>query len=148
MEQAFASIDRALELRPNFSAALNEKARALWSLQLLDEAFAAFHKSLAVDPGNAHTIWNLALLQMLTGDFERGWLGREARWKASLGLVDRGFSQPLWLGDQPIEGKTILLHADEALGDAIQFARYVPIVAALMPTRHWAMQFSLRAMCP
>src|SRR6266702_2917791 len=131
MEQAFASIDRALELRPNFSAALNEKARALWSLQLLDKAFAAFHKSLAVDPGNAHTIWNLALLQMLTGDFERGWLGREARWKASLGLVDRGFSQPLWLGDQPIEGKTILLHADEALGDAIQFARYVPIVAAL-----------------
>jgi Flp pilus assembly protein TadD len=132
MEQAFACIDRALDLRPNFSAALNEKARALWSLQLLDEAFAAFHKSLAVDPSNADTIWNLALLQMLTGDFERGWLGREARWKASsLGLADRGFSQPLWLGDQPIEGKTILLHADEALGDSIQFARYAPIVAAL-----------------
>jgi Flp pilus assembly protein TadD len=131
MEQAFASIHRALELRPNFSAALNEKARALWSLQLLDEAFAAFEKSLAIDPGNAQTIWNLALLQMLTGDFERGWLGREARWKASLGLVDRGYSQPLWLGDQPIEGKTVLLHADEALGDSIQFARYVPIVAAL-----------------
>ncbi|WP_082908230.1 tetratricopeptide repeat protein [Bradyrhizobium neotropicale] len=131
MEQALASIDRALALRPNFSAALNEKARALWSLQLLDEAFAAFHKSLAVDPSNAHTIWNLALLQMLTGDFERGLSGREARWKASLGLVDRGFSCPLWLRDQPIEGKTILLHADEGLGDTIQFARYVPLVAAL-----------------
>ncbi|WP_197090905.1 tetratricopeptide repeat protein [Bradyrhizobium sp. LTSP849] len=132
MEQAFAGFDRALALRPNFSAALNEKARALWSLHLLDEAFAAFHQSLAVDPGNADTIWNLALLQMLTGDFERGWSGREARWKASsLGLVDRGFSQPLWLGDEPIEGKTILLHADEALGDAIQFARYAPIVAVL-----------------
>ena len=132
MEQAFASFDRALALRPNFSAALSEKARALWGLQLLDEAFAAFHKSLAVDPGNALTIWNLALLQMLTGDFERGWLGREARWKASsLGLVDRGFSQPLWLRDQPLEGKTILLHADEGLGDSIQSARYVPFVAAL-----------------
>jgi Flp pilus assembly protein TadD len=132
MEQAFASFDRALALRPNFSAALNEKARALWSLQLLDEAFATFHRSLAVDPGNADTIWNLALLQMLTGDFERGWLGREARWTApSLGLAQRAFSQPLWLGDQPIDGKTILLHADEALGDSIQFARYVPMVAAL-----------------
>jgi Flp pilus assembly protein TadD len=130
-EQALASIDRALALRPDFSAALTEKARLLWSLQLLDGAFAAFHRSLEVDPGNAHTIWNLALLQMLTGDFERGWRGREARWKASLGLVDRGFSQPLWLGEQPIEGKTILLHADEALGDSIQFARYVPMVAAL-----------------
>ena len=132
MEQAFASFDRALALRPNFSAALSEKARALWGLQLLDEAFAAFHKSLAVDPGNALTTWNLALLQMLTGDFERGLSGREARWKASsLGLVDRGFSQPLWLRDQPLEGKTILLHADEGLGDSIQFARYVPFVAAL-----------------
>ncbi|QPF90365.1 tetratricopeptide repeat protein [Bradyrhizobium commune] len=131
MEQALACIDRALAIRPNFSAALTEKARALWSLQLLDEAFAAFHQALAVDPGNPHTIWNLALLQMLTGDFERGWRGREARWNASLGLVDRGLSQALWLRDRPIDGKTILLHADEALGDSIQFARYVPMVAAL-----------------
>jgi Flp pilus assembly protein TadD len=132
MEQAFASFDRALALRPNFSAALNEKARALWSVQSLDEAFAAFHQSLAIEPGNADTIWNLALLQMLTGDFERGLSGREARWKASsLGLIDRGFSEALWLRDKPLEGKTILLHADEALGDSIQFARYVPFVAAL-----------------
>lgn len=132
MEQAFASFDRALALRPNFAAALNEKARALWSLQLLDEAFAAFRQSQALEPGNADTIWNLALLQMLTGDFERGLPGREARWKASsLGLADRGFSQALWLGDQALDGKTILLHADEALGDSIQFARYAPLVAAL-----------------
>lgn len=132
MEQAFASFDRALALRPHFVAALNEKARALWSLQLLDEAFAAFRQSQALEPGNADTIWNLALLQMLTGDFERGLAGREARWKArSLGLADRGFSQALWLGDQPLEGKTILLHADEALGDSIQFARYVSLVAEL-----------------
>lgn len=132
MEQAFASFDRALALRPHFAAALNEKARALWSLQLLDEAFAVFHQSQALEPGNADTIWNLALLQMLTGDFERGLPGREARWKApSLGLGGRRFVQPLWLGDQPLEGKTILLHADEALGDSIQFARYVPLVAAL-----------------
>ncbi|MGX4773658.1 tetratricopeptide repeat protein [Bradyrhizobium guangdongense] len=132
MEQAFACFDRALALRPNFPAALNEKARALWSQLLLDEAFAIFYQSLAIDPGNADTIWNLALLQMLTGDFERGWRGREVRWKASsLGLAGRSFSQPLWLGEQSIEGKTILLHADEALGDSIQFARYVPMVAAL-----------------
>lgn len=132
MEQAFASFNRALALRPNFAAALNEKARALWSLQLLDEAFAAFHQSQALEPDNADTIWNLALLQMLTGDFERGLPGREARWRApSLGLGERRFVQPLWLRDQPLEGKTILLHADEALGDSIQFARYVPLVAAL-----------------
>jgi len=132
MEQAFASIDRALELRPDFASALSNRAVALSRVQLLDEAFAAFHRSLAIDPNDARTIFSLALLQLLTGDFERGWLGREARWKVpSLGHADRGFPQPLWLGDQPIEGKTILLHADEGLGDAIQFARYAPMVAAL-----------------
>ena len=131
MQQALARFDRALELRPDFTAVLNNKALALVNLQLLDEASATFHRSLAVDPNHAPTTYNLATLQLLTGDFARGWPGREARWKLPVGLLDRGFSQPLWLGDQSIEGKTILLHSDEGLGDAIQFARYVPMVAAL-----------------
>jgi Flp pilus assembly protein TadD len=130
LERAFACFDRALAVRPDFVAVLNNKAVVLLHLQRLDEAFATLQKSLAVAPNDAQTIFNLANLQLLTGDFERGWRGREARFSAA-GLIDRGFSQGLWLGDQPIRGKTILLHSDEGLGDAIQFARYVPMVAAL-----------------
>jgi hypothetical protein len=131
LEQAFACFDRALALRPDFHAVLNNKAVVLLHLQLLDEAFATLHRSLAAVPNDAQTLFYLATLQLLTGDFERGWLAREARWRLpSVGLVDRGFSQALWRGDQPLEGKTILLHSDEGLGDAIQFARYVPMVAA------------------
>ncbi len=132
LEQAFACFDRALALRPDFHAVLNNKAVILLHLQMLDEAFATLHRSLAAAPDDAQTLFYLATLQLLTGDFERGWTAREARWRLpSVGLVDRGFSQPLWRGDQPLEGKTILLHSDEGLGDAIQFARYVPMVAAL-----------------
>lgn len=132
LEQAFACFDRALALRPNFHAVLNNKAVVLLHLQLLDEAFATLQRSLAAAPNDAQTLFYLATLQLLTGDFERGWLAREARWRLpSIGLVDRGFSQGLWIGDQPLEGKTILLHSDEGLGDAILFARYVPMVAAL-----------------
>ncbi|QAU46627.1 tetratricopeptide repeat protein [Bradyrhizobium guangzhouense] len=132
LEQAFACFDRALALRPDFHAVLNNKAVVLLHLQMLDEAFAALHRSLAAAPDDAQTLFYLATLQLLTGDFERGWAAREARWRLpSVGLVDRGFSQPLWRGDRPLEGKTILLHSDEGLGDAIQFARYVPMVAAL-----------------
>lgn len=132
LEQAFACFDRALALRPDFHAVLNNKAVVLLHLQLLDEAFATLQRSLAAAPNDAQTLFYLATLQLLTGDFERGWLAREARWRLpSVGLVDRGFSQGLWNGDQPLEGKTILLHSDEGLGDAIQFARYVPMVAAL-----------------
>lgn len=132
LEQAFACFDRALALRPDFHAVLNNKAVVLLHLQLLDEAFATLQRSLAAAPNDAQTLFYLATLQLLTGDFERGWLAREARWRLpSVGLVDRGFSKPLWRGGQPLEGKTILLHSDEGLGDAIQFARYVPMVAAL-----------------
>ncbi|WP_439409884.1 tetratricopeptide repeat protein [Bradyrhizobium sp. DASA03076] len=131
LEQAFACFDRALALRPDFHAVLNNKAVVLLHLQMLDEAFATLRKSLAAAPDDAQTLFYLATLQLLTGDFAHGWLAREARWRLpSIGLVDRGFSQALWRGDQPLAGKTILLHSDEGLGDAIQFARYVPMVAA------------------
>ncbi|MCG2630152.1 tetratricopeptide repeat protein [Bradyrhizobium sp. WYCCWR 13023] len=131
LEQAFACFDRALALRPDSHAVLNNKAVVLLHLQMLDEAFATLHRSLAAAPDDAQTLFYLATLQLLTGDFERGWPAREARWRLpSVGLVDRGFSKPLWRGERPLEGKTILLHSDEGLGDAIQFARYVPMVAA------------------
>ncbi|MDH6258016.1 tetratricopeptide repeat protein [Bradyrhizobium sp. BR13661] len=132
LEQAFACFDSALALRPDFHAVLNNKAVVLLHLQLIDEAFSTLRRSLAAAPNDAQTLFYLATLQLLTGDLEHGWLAREARWRLpSVGLVDRGFTKPLWRGDQPIEGKTILLHSDEGLGDAIQFARYVPMVAAL-----------------
>src|SRR6201999_1002890 len=45
-------------------------------------------------------------------------------------LTARDFPQPLWLGEEDIAGKTILLHSEQGFGDTIQFCRYVPLVAA------------------
>ncbi len=129
-EESLEWFDRAIALRPDFALALNNKGHSLTELQRVDEAFACYARSLEIDPENPKTHWNLALLQMLVGDFERGLVGRESRWKLGL-MHDPQFTQPRWLGESSIEGKTILLYADEGIGDSFQFARYIPMVAAL-----------------
>ena len=129
-EEALGWFDRALEHLPNAIEILNNKANLLQQLQRFEEALALYDDIRARRLNNATTDWNLALLQMLLGDFEAGWAGREARWSISDPSPYPNFSQQMWLGKEPIEGKTILIHVDEGLGDTIQFVRYVPEVAA------------------
>jgi len=137
--------DRSLELQPNSALTLTNKAIALAELRRFDEAFAAYHQAMAIDPSHAVADWNLALLQLLTGNFEAGWAGREARWKIpALSSRYPKLSQPMWLGKESIEGKTILINVDEGLGDTIQFARYVPMVAELGARVILAVQEPLR----
>jgi Flp pilus assembly protein TadD len=126
-EEALSWFDRALEIRPDAVETLNNKAFSLARLHRFDEAFAVYARSKAAAPDNAWTDFNVALLQMLTGSFTAGWLGREARLRLQ---PYPDFRQPRWFGDQDIAGKTILLYADEGLGDSIQFIRYVPMVTA------------------
>jgi tetratricopeptide (TPR) repeat protein len=131
-EEALPWFDQSLALRPASATASRDKAIALVELHRFDEAFAGYRRALAIDPGDAITHWNLALLQMLTGDFEAGWAGCEARLKIpSLSAGYPKFPQPMWLGTEPLAGKTIVVCADEGLGDSIQFVRYVPMLAKL-----------------
>jgi tetratricopeptide (TPR) repeat protein len=129
--EALPWFDKALARLPEAVVLLNNKAMLLAQLGLLDEAFALYRHIKTIHPHDATTDWNLALLQLLTGNFEAGWAGRESRWSKTDPFPYPKFSQPMWLGKEPVAGKTILIQADEGLGDTIQFARYVPMVAAL-----------------
>jgi tetratricopeptide (TPR) repeat protein len=129
-QDSLQGYDRALALRPDFVLALNGKAHSLIELRRMDEALACYARSIALDPENPETCWGLALLQMLVGDFEPGWVGREARWKLGL-MPDPKLPGPRWPGSCSIEGKTILLYGDEGIGDTFHFARYIPMVANL-----------------
>ena len=131
-EEALPWFDKALELKPGAPAVIGNKAFALTNIHRFKEAFAVYRELKAADPGNADADYNMSLLHLLTGNSEVGWPGREARRKVS-GHVDPSiltFPQPMWLGKEPVAGKTLLINADEGLGDSIQFARYVPMLAA------------------
>jgi tetratricopeptide (TPR) repeat protein len=130
-EEALQWYDKAIELRPNFSGAFNNKAYLLGQMQRFDQAFALYDHIKALGLNDAVSEWNLSLLHMLTGNFEAGWAGREARWSSAVRSISYPkFARPMWRGEESIEGRTILIHADEGFGDTIQFARYVPMVAA------------------
>ncbi|HKA46355.1 MAG TPA: tetratricopeptide repeat protein [Burkholderiales bacterium] len=128
-EEALASYDRALKLWPDFAEALNNRGNALQELGRNDEALASFSRALSLEPGYAAANWNESLCRLRAGDFERGWPGYEWRWQDVQRNSRRNFKQPLWLGEESIAGKTILLHAEQGLGDTIQFCRYSKLVA-------------------
>jgi tetratricopeptide (TPR) repeat protein len=130
-EEALRWFDSALALRPSFMQALENKAVALRRLHRFDEALPIYHRIRSIDPANASAEFGLAHVNLLLGNFEDGWRGREARWRVpDLQKTFPDGPEPMWLGEGSIEGKTILVYSDEGLGDAIQFTRYVPLLAA------------------
>jgi tetratricopeptide (TPR) repeat protein len=132
LEEALPWFDRALARKPNLVSAFTNKGYTLSHLHRFDEALALYAGLKSIDPDNVEADWCASLLHLLTGNLEAGWAGREARWKIpEQPLARYGFSQPMWLGEQPIHGKTILIHQDEGLGDVIQFVRYVPMLISL-----------------
>jgi tetratricopeptide (TPR) repeat protein/ADP-heptose:LPS heptosyltransferase len=132
-EEALPWFDRALQLQPDHVTALINKAQSLTQIRRFDEAFAIYDQVKAIDPDNVDVQWNLSLVHLLLGDFEAGWAEREVRWRrpqlSGTALYPK-FTQPMWLGEGDIDGKTVLIYADEGFGDTLQFARYLPMLAA------------------
>ncbi|AMN43366.1 tetratricopeptide repeat protein [Rhodoplanes sp. Z2-YC6860] len=132
LQQALDNFERVLALEPRNVKALYNRANILHELRRFDESLATFQQTLALAPNYAEAQLNEALTRLLLGDFERGWRQYEWRWKAeSQRHQRRDFAQPLWLGGEALAGKTILVHAEQGFGDAFQFVRYLPRLAAL-----------------
>jgi len=131
-ELAIAHFERALAIKPDHIAALNNCGNALRNLNRTEEALARFKSAQEIKPDYADAHWNEALCRLVIGDLELGFEKYEWRWQTeeSKALVRR-FPQPLWLGNKDVRGSTILLHAEQGLGDTIQFCRYAEMVAAL-----------------
>ncbi|MDP2816818.1 MAG: tetratricopeptide repeat protein [Polaromonas sp.] len=132
VQQAIDNYDQAIALKADYAKPYSNRGNALRDIGRLDAAMARYEQALALKPDYADAQWNHSLCLLLAGDFVQGWKKYEWRWQnAVLQRAARGFTQPLWLGEQPLAGKTILLHAEQGLGDTLQFCRYVPLVRDL-----------------
>ncbi|MES2688703.1 MAG: tetratricopeptide repeat protein [Pseudomonadota bacterium] len=130
-DEALASCELALRLQPDNVGALMNRGAILRGINRTGEALACYEKVLVLAPGHADAHWHESLCRLLVGDFAQGWRKYEWRWKSTeRNLAGRNFAQPLWTGEASLQGKTILLHAEQGFGDSIQFARYAALVEA------------------
>ncbi len=93
-----------------------------------DAAAERFAKAVAVSPDVPEAHWNMALMQLALGRYEEGW--REYEWRSRLpGFAMQTLDRPQWQGE-PLNGRTLLVHAEQGLGDTVQFCRYLPKLAS------------------
>jgi tetratricopeptide (TPR) repeat protein len=124
-ETAIATFDAIIAVEPDTAEAYNLRGYAQSALNRYPAARASFQIATEIEPTLGAALAGEAITHLITGDLTEGFRKFQARPQP-----DRSFLAPLWLGEQPLEGKTLLIYAEQRLGDTLQFVRYAALAAA------------------
>ncbi len=125
---AILHYDLAIAQQGDYALAHLARAVALTALNRHEDAITAYDRALAIDPQFSAAAYGKALRLLQLGRYAEGWPLHEAHWR---GAEPRPYPDtPYWTGCEPLKDKTILAYAEQGLGDALQFYRYVPALAA------------------
>ena len=126
LEKALACFERAVTLDPASAQARCNLGITLHELGQHHEALAAFDEAERHAPDHVLVHWNKALALLMLGRWNEGWKEHEWRWRLP---GKQAFPHAAWDGSS-LDGRTILVHSEQGLGDALQFLRYLPLVKA------------------
>jgi len=132
--RAHLSFESAIKLNPTSAEAHFGRGNALAGLGQTREAVNSFQQAINLKSDFADAYFNKSVNLLLEGDYAEGWRLHEWRWKGDVTNPERNFPVPIWLGGSTLVNKTILLHAEQGLGDSIQFCRYAKLVKSLGAT--------------
>jgi tetratricopeptide (TPR) repeat protein len=127
-EDEIAHYRQSIELKPDNATAYVNLGVALRDQRRFEEALGAFKKAIQIAPNDAGARTNRAQTNLLLGEYEHGW--REYEWRWLDGGQRHEFGERAWLGERPLDGRTLLVHSEQGFGDTLQFVRFVPWLAA------------------
>lgn len=129
--EALEGYEKVLRLDPTYKQAYFNSGIIYNAYARYHEALVSFNRAALLPGGHADALFFSALIKLRSGEFEEGWRLYEWRLSRTDREPDRHYTGAQWDGLQPLKGKTILLHTEQGMGDAIQFCRYIPMVEAL-----------------
>jgi tetratricopeptide (TPR) repeat protein len=130
LDEAAQAYQRALQVKPDYPEAYSNLGNVYMRLDKRSEAIAVYRKAIALKPDYVEARFHHGMALLRHGNFREGWAEAEWRLQTKPFLANRvQFPKPVWT-DQPIAGKTILLHAEQGFGDTLQFCRYATVLAA------------------